>query len=120
MRTSRCCLEGMCVGVLLTARPAPAQSLCQATESVNACLERVTDELSGAPRAAAARAQTDVKKRTETGLEDVNGLSSSVKDFLPLLQLTGVLGAVQKDDTSGTVSVALNVPFLGASGKLTD
>lgn len=107
--------------LILMARPGAAQSLCQPTESVNACIERLTGELGGGgQKAAAAQGQTDVKKKTETGLADINGLSSSVKDFLPLLQLTGVLGAVTTDDAAGTVSVALNTPFLGASGKLTE
>jgi hypothetical protein len=120
MRDRRRRLGLACLGVILTARIAAAQSLCQATESVNACLERMTAEIGGDAKAEATKVQTDVKKKTETGLQDINGLSSSVKDFLPLLQLTGVLGAVQKDDTTGTVSIALNTPFLGGSGKLTD
>lgn len=120
MRHHRRSLGLACLGVILAARLAAAQSLCQPTETVTTCVERLIAELRGEAKADVAKAQTDVKKKTETGLQDINGLSSSVKDFLPLLQLTGVLGAVQKDDTSGTVSVALNTPFLGGSGKLTE
>jgi hypothetical protein len=118
----RLSLGFFCLGIFfLSALPAGAQSLCLATETVNKCLERLTADIGGEAQAgAAAKAQTDVKKKTETGLQDINGLTSSVKDFLPLLQLSGVLGAVQKDDTTGTVSVALNTPFLGSSGKLTE
>ena len=99
---------------------ASAQSLCRPTETVQVCWERLAGEISGGVAVAeAAKAQTDVPKKTETGLEGISGLTSSVKDFLPLLQLTGLLGAVQKDDTSGAASIALNTPFLGGSGRMT-
>jgi hypothetical protein len=81
----RCSLGLACLSLMLTARFASAQSLCQATESVNACLERLTAEISGDAKAEAAKVQTDIKKKTETGLQDINALSSSVQGFLPLL-----------------------------------
>jgi hypothetical protein len=63
--------------------------------------------------------QDSVKKKTETGLSELpTGLSSSVKDFLPLLQFGGVLGNVNSNDNTGVVTVALNTPFVG-SGRLT-
>jgi hypothetical protein len=114
-------LSALLVLLFVAALPAQtwAQTLCLATEKVTPCLQRLIDELKGLPSTGAEKTQADVKKKTETGLQDINGLSSSVKDFLPLLQLTGVLGAVQTDDTTGAVSVALNTPFLGKDG-LTD
>jgi hypothetical protein len=100
--------------------PVEAQAICLATEKVTPCLNRLVTELKGVPTEEAAKSQSDVQKKTETGLQDISGLSSSVKDFLPLLQLTGVLGAVQTDEKTGSVSVALNTPFLGKSGITDD
>ena len=69
MKHRRCWLAVACVSALLTARPAAAQSVCQAKESVSVCLERlekletkVTTEV----KAEAAKVQADVKKKTET------------------------------------------------------
>lgn len=116
-----------CVCAILTARSADAQELCKATETVTACLLRLDEpELKAAPKAAAeTKAQTDktvaeVKKKTETGLQDLNGLASSLKDFLPLLQMNGLVGALKKDETTGTVSIALNTRFLGSGGLTED
>ncbi len=111
-----------CMSVLLTARPAASQGLCLAKESILTCLDRLESLKTGVvaeAKAEAARAQAEVKKKTETGLQDINGLSSSVKDFLPLLQLSGLLGDLKKDESTGTVSVTINSRFLGAHG-LTD
>lgn len=111
---------GLVWALSLVAAPlALAQEPCRTTESVNACIARLTDEIRGEVKDQAARAQTDVKKKTETSLQDLNGLSSSMKDFLPLLQIGGALGDVKTDETTGAVSVALNARFLGPSGKLT-
>jgi hypothetical protein len=101
-----------CIAVSLTPRPAAAQVVCKAKETVNACLERVGDEIAGVSKAESTKVVTDVKKKTETGVQDINGLSSSVKDFLPLLQMTGLLGDVKKDETTGTVSIAWNTRLL--------
>ncbi|HLG54033.1 MAG TPA: hypothetical protein VI485_01805 [Vicinamibacterales bacterium] len=117
------CVAACCFALALAAaaRPAAAQHLCQLTETIERCVGRIYAELG--PRSektaaadAAKAEQKQAPKKTETALADVNGLSSSVKDFLPLLQLGGVLGAVQSDDQTGLVTVALNTPFLGSSG----
>jgi hypothetical protein len=63
--------------------------------------------------------QAKAAKKTETSLADVKGLSSSVKDFVPLLQMSGVLGAMQTDDKTGVMTVALNLPFPGGSSATT-
>lgn len=99
------------------------QFLCDNLDTIAACRRRLEQNLSGDDAAAArdklTTAQDDVKKKTETGLADLaTGLSSSVKDFLPLLQLGGVLGNVKTNDDTGVVTVALNTPFV-ASGGLT-
>jgi hypothetical protein len=98
----------LCVCVILAPGIAVAQGPCKAKETVNACLERVGDEIAGVANAESVKVVTDVKKKTETGVQDLNGLSSSVKDFLPLLQMTGLLGGVKTDETTGTVSVTFN------------
>ena len=121
----------MLFGAALSLMPALAsgQGLCDPKESVLACLERLADqnkvgekkagEMKEASRDKNNQAQNAVKKTTETGLGQMNGLSSSVKDFLPLLQAAGLLGPVQTDKDSGAVSVALNIPFLDPSGGVT-
>ena len=101
-------LAAACISVILTPLSAEAQAVCKAKETVNACLERVGDEIAGVAKAESVKVVTDVKKKTETGIQDLNGLSSSVKDFLPLLQMTGLLGGVKTDESTGTVSVTLN------------
>lgn len=99
---------------------ANAQSLCLPAETVSGCFERLLADAAAetgtvATKAqSAAKAQSDVKKLTETGLQDINGLSSTVKDFLPLLQLTGLLGDAQRGESTGTVTVALNTPTKAA------
>lgn len=109
----------VCV-VLLCATPAHAQT-CQDLETVLQCWERVTKTLSEQLAEQGAKVQDDVKKKTETGILDTtNGLNSSVKDFLPLLKLTGVLGAVTQDEKTGVIAVALNTPFVGNSGVTRD
>jgi hypothetical protein len=84
---------------------------CRDEETISVCWERLLRPNADAEK----KAQQDAPRKTETGLADVAGLSSSVKDFVPLLQLTGVLGAVQKDEQTGAVTVALNTPFLGST-----
>ena len=60
------------------------------------------------------------RRKTETGLGDIkNGLNSSVKDFLPLMALLGVIGDATKDEGSGVIGIDLNIPLLNGSG-LTD
>jgi hypothetical protein len=105
-------------GVLLLAllcvpSSATGQDLCQPTETIARCWDRLLG-------ATVREEQRQAARKTETGLTDINGLSSSVKDFLPLLQLSGVLGAVQKDDQNGAVTVALNTPFLGSPRNADD
>jgi hypothetical protein len=96
------------LSTLIAAAPAAAQEACKATETVNACRIRVRSELRG--DVVQTEASSDAKK-TETGLVDLaNGLSSSMKDFLPLFQLSGLLGPTTTDEKTGTVSVAFNRP----------
>ena len=89
---------------------------CQPTETLNDCTLRVRAELRAAVEGAkAAIAESDknggAKKKAETGLADLsNGLSSSMKDFLPLFQLAGVIGPSTLDEKTGVMSVALNKP----------
>ena len=104
--------RGTRLGILLVAALcmpswASGQDLCQSTETISRCWDRlIAGDVKREPQQAA--------RKTETGLADINGLSSSVKDFLPLLQLSGVLGAAQEDDQTGAVTVALNTPFIGS------
>ena len=93
---------------------AHAQTACLPAETIQVCLLRLTNK----SKTETVKAdQVSVRKKTETGLESIAGLSSSVKDFLPLLQLSGVLGEMQKDDKSGAVSVALNLPGLRGDAR---
>jgi hypothetical protein len=125
MSMRSCGRLALALGVaLLAARSARAQALCAAIETVQECTDRLTEDLGGTGKSAAAkstlaREQADVKKKTETSLQDLNGLSTSLKDFLPLLQIAGALGDVKTDETTGAVSVALNTRFLGSGGTLT-
>lgn len=107
---------------LLVAWPAAAgaQSLCQPTESIQTCWDRLEDAMTNTAVDAAAKQQSDVKKVTETGLSGVSGLSSSVKDFLPLLDVAGLLGPAQKDEKSGAITVALNTKLLLPDGATDD
>lgn len=105
--------------ICLTPLAASAQELCRAEDTLQLCLNRLRAHIDEGRMAATEAAKADQQqaaKKTETGLEQVNGLSSSVKDLLPLLQLGGVLGGVQTDDETGLVTVALNTPFLGSTG----
>ncbi len=108
----RLILLGLCF--LTVPAAAGAQPQCQDNETAAACINR----LSAVPvEAGQAEKQTqaEARKKTETGdLDPANGLSSSIKDFLPLLRLTGVLGDFTKDDETGVITVALNTPFLGS------
>src|SRR4051812_2233168 len=103
-------LRTACVvtAVLGIATPALArQNLCHETEVVTACWDRLKDEISKANVAAVAGQPANAKKKTETGIGDLtDSLGSSVKDFVPLLQLSGLLGPLQTDDKTGIVSVA--------------
>jgi hypothetical protein len=99
--------------VFATVPPANAQqSPCLTTETIQACWDRLVGEIdpeaTARQQAEVKQKQDDVKKKTETGLSEVAGLSSSVKDFLPLLDIAGLLGPAQKDDTTGAVAVAFN------------
>jgi hypothetical protein len=107
---------------LLSWQPgASAQSVCQPGDTIVVCVARLSPEKSKeavqADQASIKNDQASVKKKTETGLEAIAGLSSSVKDFLPLLQFTGVLGPMQKNDETGAVSIALNTPALVGMAK---
>ncbi|MDP2323039.1 MAG: hypothetical protein Q8N51_03310 [Gammaproteobacteria bacterium] len=100
--------------LLLAAGSAAAQPWCLDPETALACLNRLS-ALPARDGAEEKAALSDTKKKTETGdLDPANGLSSSVKDFLPLLRFTGVLGDFTKDDDTGTISVAINTPLLGS------
>jgi hypothetical protein len=102
--------------VLSGAGVASAQSsLCQGSETVQACLDRLRGE-SALRISEVVESQKEAARKTETGLDQTTGLGSSVKDFLPVLQLAGLLGDVQRDDKTGVVTVALNVPFIGSTG----
>lgn len=110
------------LAMAILARPVevPGQSLvCLPAETIKVCVDRLANKTAAdSVKAAAAAEVASVKKKTETGLDQVAGLSSSVKDFLPLLQLSGVLGPMQKDDQTGAISVALNTPgLIGLSKK---
>ncbi|MBA3641642.1 MAG: hypothetical protein H0W53_20705 [Acidobacteria bacterium] len=98
---------------------AAGQPLCTEAETAFACVNRLAAD-PNRPVAPAADAQTAVKKKTETGLDPTTGLSSSVKDFLPLLRLAGVLGNLTTDEETGVITVALNTPFLGLAGRTKD
>lgn len=106
------------VFIAATAR-AEAQT-CRDTESALGCLNRLSTvkvDTTAADQAEQKQKQTqaDAKAKTETGdLDPANGLSSSTKDFLPLLRFTGVLGDFTKDDDTGVITVALNSPFVGS------
>jgi len=99
---------------------ADAQELCNDGETIAVCWERlkadalakqgIKNQVETLERE--KKAQEKAGQKTETSLADTIGLSSSVKDFLPLLQVSGLLGKVQADDDSGVINVALNTPFL--------
>jgi len=58
----------------------------------------------------AANTQSGTATRTETGvLNTTAGLSSSVRDFVPLLNFTGVISGVTKDDDTGVLNVDFNL-----------
>lgn len=105
--------------VLSVALPAAAEAqLCKANETVTGCVNRLLDDRGTAEGAAKATAAS-AAKNTEAGVFDPgNGLSSSVKDFLPLLQLSGLIGPVQTDDSTGVITVAIN-PVLTGKDKHT-
>ena len=103
----------------LTSSAFAQQFVCENIETVAMCRTRLESTLGTTRKATVTNSQDAVKKKTETGLEDLaTGLSSSVKDFLPLLQMSGVLGNATTDDQTGVVTVALNTPMLG-TGRLT-
>ncbi|HUR21974.1 MAG TPA: hypothetical protein VMZ90_14255 [Vicinamibacterales bacterium] len=91
---------------------ASAQPLCKDSETVVACWLRLQLGPEGQKKVAE---QQQAARKTETSLADISGLSSSVRDFLPLLQMSGVLGAMETDDKTGVVTMALNAPFAGAA-----
>jgi len=100
-------------------RAASSQSLCGANETIQACWDRLAAEINpDVMVAAVVKQQDDVKRVTETGLSQVAGLSSTVKDFLPLLDVAGLLGPAQKDDKTGAVSVALNTKLFHSDRTL--
>jgi hypothetical protein len=109
--TKQAVVIGALAGVLLCAAgPVFAQRPCKPIETVNDCTLRVRAELRGASTEA-GKAAAAVARKTETGLAGVtNGLSSSMKDFLPLFQLAGVIGPSTFDEKTGVMSVALNKP----------
>src|SRR5688572_30811806 len=89
---------------------------CEATEAIAACLSRLSSP-AGSAGVAEAAAKADTTKKTETGLGDLpNGLSSATKNFLPLLEVSGLVGPVEKDEKSGIVTVALNRLFPNTRG----
>ena len=110
-----------CVGVvafgMTIANPVLAQELCRDNETVSACFNRVLVEAQDVQRAQQDETRTEIAtiynntaRNTNTGsLNSVAGLSSSVKDFLPLLNFTGVLGDISKDEQGGVVAVDLNL-----------
>jgi len=99
---------------LLASGSAGAQPLCLDKETAQTCLERLS-ALPARDGVEEKAAVDDTKKKTETGeLNPANGLSSSVKDFLPLLRFSGVLGDFTKNDDTGVITVALNTPLLGS------
>ncbi len=105
----------------LVASSARAQFLCNDLDTIATCAPRLKGEILGETKAAAVKAQDDVKKKTETGLQGLTtGLASSVKDFVPLLQLTGVLGAITTNQDTGVMTVALNTPFIATNGVTRD
>ncbi|OFW10858.1 MAG: hypothetical protein A3H96_20735 [Acidobacteria bacterium RIFCSPLOWO2_02_FULL_67_36] len=108
-------LGALLLAVLCLPSRGNGQDLCQPTETIAKCWDRLTSERLKPVNGQEKKAQQETPRKTETGLADISGLSSSVKDFLPLLQMSGVLGAVQKDDQTGAVTVALNTPFVGSS-----
>ena len=98
-------------------RPALGQGLCAVTDTIDGCVAALRQKKTKTTGDTVKAEQEAVKKKTETGLDSIAGLSSSVKDFLPLLQLSGALGEMSKDDRSGAVSVALNLPNLPGLGN---
>jgi hypothetical protein len=100
-------------------RAASSQSLCRTSETIQACWDRLAAEINPEVMVAAVvKQQDDVKRVTETGLSQVAGLSSTVKDFLPLLDVAGLLGPAQNDDKTGAVSVALNTKLFDSDRSL--
>ena len=120
MRSHNFAIAAAATAALFTiAPPADAQSLCRPTETIQICWDRLAAEISPAVlEANLAKKQEDVKKTTETGLTEIAGLSSSVKDFLPLLDIAGLLGPAQKDDKTGAVTVAFNTRLFTADPSL--
>lgn len=105
-----------CVTAAIPAR-AGQLTVCKEAESALGCAARLNEKIRGVKPATSGDPvkEADVAPKTETGLSDLpNGLSSSTKDFLPLLQLSGVLGPVVSDEKTGVVTVALN-PRTGAN-----
>ena len=109
-------------GCLALVSPAHGQQfVCENLETISTCRARLEGTLGATRKQAATNTQDATKKKTETGLADLaTGLSSSVKDFLPLLQLGGILGNASADDQTGVVTVALNTPFLSSGGFTRD
>lgn len=110
---------------LLAAVPAGAQQqICGDNETILRCLERLGRAQAATHKPDAREGSEKVqetKKKTETGeLDSLRGLTSSVKDFLPILRFAGVIGDITKDDDSGVVAVALNTRFLSRGGLTLD
>jgi hypothetical protein len=116
-------ITAICVVWTALGSVASTQTICNDNEAPLPCVRRLHGDLP-TPAAAAEPAkkdQAEAKKKTETGeLDPVTGLTSSVKDFLPLLRLTGVLGDFTQDDETGVISVALNTPLIGSNGLTKD
>ena len=103
------CVTVVLLTVLISPSSAAAQPLCKDSETVVTCWLR----LRGAPEEQKKATEQQAARKTETSLANITGLSSSVKDFLPVLQMSGLLGAMETDEKTGVVTVALNTPFLG-------
>jgi hypothetical protein len=85
--------------------------ICDPLDTIATCRAHIVDRLTANSQKAVVADQAETKKKTETGLADLaTGLSSSVKDFLPLLQLSGNLGMATTNDNTGIVTVALSKP----------
>src|SRR6185436_16950528 len=95
------CVTVVLLTVVVTPSLANAQPLCKDSETVVACWLRLQLGPEGQKKVAD---QQQAAKKTETGLADITGLSSSVKDFLPLLQMSGLLGAMETDEKTGVVT----------------
>ena len=102
----------------ISAGATSAQQLCNANETVSVCYNRVLaesqaavqNEQAPAVKVDATARYADTATKTNTGsLNSIAGLSSGVKDFLPLLNFTGLLGDISEDQQSGIVAVDLNL-----------